>query len=623
MTQNLDAEKNMEEVTPGNESVENQNNIPAEKTQEAQDEIQSEASNEKHFDTKDEILEVLKNLIAQSEVPHRSEVEALKQAYYRLRSKDIEEQKAAFLEAGNDESEFKPSVDPQEDVLKTFLAKIKEKRAAQVAAEDRLREENYEKKLKLIDHLKELTESTEDFNKLYKDFKDIQQEWNDIKLVPASKEKELWKSYQYYSEIFYDLIKINNEFRDYDFKKNQELKEAIIEAAEKLIEEEDHVSAFHQLQNFHDQWREIGPVAKELREEIWGRFKAASTEINKRYQSHFESLKGKEEENLVKKTAIIDKLKAMDYSAIDSMKAWDEASKGVIELQAEWKTIGFVPRKFNNQIFEEFRKLCDDFFEKKSSFFKKAKDSMDENLEKKRALAKRANELKDSTDWKKTTDEMVTIQKEWKKIGPVSRKYSDAIWKEFVTACDYFFEQKKKNSSSQRIEEEANLKAKQEIVAQINAIDTSVDVSDAISQVRELVEKWNAIGFVPFKEKDRAYKEFHAAVDAQYDRLKVDKAERRMDAFKSNLDDMSKAGGGDAKRKLLRERDRLLHTYNKLKTDLQTYENNMNFLSISSKGASGLLKDVNVKIKSLKEEMELIEKKVETLDANLDELEAK
>lgn len=604
-----------------------ENNLPEEVTNQSVEEEakeQSETSTETSVAkqvslTKDEIIEKLKNLTAQTEIPSRAEVESLKQAFYKLRSVAIEEQKAQFIEAGNDAEAFVPVPDPSEDVLKTFLSELKEKRANQAAAEENLKEENYNKKLQIIESIKNLTESSDDFNKLYKEFKDLQQGWNDVTSVPQSKEKELWKSYQIYTEKFYDLIKINNEFRDYDFKKNLELKNAICESVEKLIDDTDSVSAFHQLQNFHQQWREIGPVARELREEIWTRFKNASTAINKKYQTHFESLKGREEENLVEKTAICEALKNIDYSTLTSFKEWDEKSKEVIELQAKWKTIGFVPKKVNNQIFEEFRSLCDAFFEKKSEFFKGVRGEMDENLDKKRALTEQAKALKDSTDWKSTTDKLIAIQKEWKTIGPVPRKYSDAIWKEFVTACDYFFEQKKKNESSQKSEELDNLAAKKEIIEKIKNVDQSLDPSELIAKVRELADEWHKIGFVPFKEKDKIYKEFHQAVDAHYDRLKVDKTERRFESFKSNIKDISKQD--NPKRALYRERDHLMHQYNKVKSDLQTYENNMNFLSISSKGASGLLKDVNNKIEKLKEEMELLVKKIEALDENLNELE--
>lgn len=585
-----------------------------------QSEAIAEAPATKHISlTKDEILEKLKNLASQKELPSRAEVESLKQAFYKLRSAAVEAEKAKFIEDGNEAEAFTPSADPSEDVVKTFLQEVKEKRAQHAIADERVKEENYNKKLRIIDSIKNLTESSDDFNKLYKEFKDLQQEWNEITLIPQAKMKELWKSYQIYTEKFYDLIKINNEFRDYDFKKNLELKNSIIEAVEKLTEEADPVSAFHQLQNFHQQWREIGPVARELREEIWTKFKDASTAINKEYQTHFESLKGKEEENLAEKTAICETLKAIDYSTLTSFKEWDEKSKEVIELQAKWKTIGFVPKKVNTQIFEEFRGLCDAFFEQKSEFFKGVRDEMDINLEKKRSLCEQAKMLKDSTEWKSTADKLIAIQKEWKTIGPVPRKYSDAIWKEFVNACDYFFEQKKKNESSQKGEELENLAAKKEIIEKIKNIDQSLEPSELIAQVRTLADEWHKIGFVPFKEKDRIYKEFHEVVDAHYDRLKIDKAERRFEAFKSNMKDVSRQD--NPKRVLYKERDHLMHQYNKVKTDLQTYENNMNFLSISSKGGGGLLKDITHKIENLKNEMDLLIKKIEAIDESLNELE--
>lgn len=611
--------ENLDPVLPTeNESnnIDNDSNVDIKK----QSEVTEAASlSEIASLSKEEIVEKLKNFTEQKEIPSRSEVEALKHAFYKIRGIDVENQKNIFIEDGNDPNEFVPQPDPSEEVVKTFLLEIKERRAKQLVEEERAKEENYEKKLAIIESIKSLSEGTDDFNILYKEFKDLQQQWNDIKQVPATKTKDLWKQYQTSVEKFYDLMKINKEFRDYDFKKNLELKISICESVEKLAEEEDVISAFHQLQNFHQQWREIGPVSKELREELWNRFKDASTTINKRYQAHFEELKSKEENNLIEKRAICDTLKNIDYSTLTTLKTWDEKSKEVIALQAKWKTIGFVPKKVNTQIFEEFRELCDKFFEKKSEYFKLVKDEMETNLTKKRALCDRANALKDSTDWKKTTDEMVAIQKEWKTIGPVSRKFSDIVWKEFVTACDYFFEQKNKNFSSQKDEEIKNLNAKRAIIEQIKNIDLTLAASEAIEQIKTLTNEWHEIGFVPFKEKDKVYKELYQAVDAHYERLKLDKTERRMDSFKSNIDDLTKSGNGE--RKLMRERDKLTHLYNKLKSDLQTYENNMSFLSVSSKSGNSLLKDIHIKIENLKNEMGIIEKKIEAIDGNLDQIE--
>ena len=567
--------------------------------------------------TKEGIIEALKNLANNEETPQRSHVEAIKQAFYKLRSAEVTAQKEKFVSDGGNAEEFVAEQDSLEDTLKELLTQIKEKRAKLIEEEEKIKNENLEKKLKIIDSIKALTESSDDFGKLYKEFKDLQQQWNDIKLVPAGEVNNLWKSYQIYTEKFYDLIKINNEFRDYDFRKNLELKTQICESVEKLVDEPDVVSAFYQLQNFHQQWREIGPVAREHRETIWERFKEASTQINKNYQSHFEELKKQEEENLVKKNEICEVLKNIDYSTLNTFKDWDDKSKEVIDLQAKWKTIGFVPRKINTQIFEEFRALCDLFFEKKAQFFKVLKDGLEANMEKKKALLEKAKALKDSTDWAKTTDELIAVQKEWKTIGAVPRKYSDAIWKEFVAACDYFFDQKKKANSSQREEEQENLNKKKELIEKIKAIDLSSDQKNASEELYACIDEWKQIGFVPFKEKDKIYKEYQAALDEKFEKLKIDRSERRMQNFRSNLDNLSHSD--KPQNRLYRERDKLLQQYNKIKSDLQTYENNMGFLTIS-KGGGGLLKDMNSKISSLKEEMELLAKKIEEVEQSINAL---
>lgn len=601
--------ENIDPALPLNEETEN-------KQEQAEVATEPQVSEPKSF-TKEEIIKSLQELSAIAEVPTRAEVDSLKQSFYKLKSAENEILKEQFVADGGDPNSFVIPTDPIEEEFKTLLNIIKEKRAKALADEEKVKKDNLVKKEKIIEAIKNLTESTDDFNKLYKEFKDLQQQWNEIKLIPAAKVNEIWKAYQLHSEKFYDLIKINNEFRDYDFKKNLEIKTSICEVVEKLQEEPDVVSAFHQLQNFHQQWREIGPVAKEFRDEIWERFKAASTEINKKHQSHFENLKGQEENNLIEKTAICDTLKAIDYSQLKNFKDWDEKSHEIIALQAKWKTIGFVPKKVNSQIFEQYRALCDTFFEKKAEFFKHQKDDMEENLNKKKALCEKAEALKDSTDWRKTTDELIAIQKEWKTIGAVPRKYSDAIWKQFVTACDYFFEQKNSNTSSQKEEEVANLAKKKEIIEKVNALSEQTDLADPMATLRELMDEWHQVGFVPFKEKDKIYKEYQAALDTQFDRLKMDKSERRLQSFKSNVDDIAKSER--PKGRLFRERDKLMHQFNKVKSDLQTYENNMGFLSIS-KGASGLLKDMEHKIQDLKNELELIAQKIETIDNNLNSI---
>ena len=559
--------------------------------------------------SKEEILEKLTGLVGAAADTTRNEVEALKQAYYKIHRSEVDELKKAFLTAGGEEKDFVAPEDETESKIKELLNVYKEKRAAILAEEGRVKAANYALKLQLIDQLKALTESQEDFNKLYNDFKDIQQRWKEVKAVPQEHVSELWKNYQIYSEKFYDIIKINNQFRDYDFKKNLEMKTALCETVEKLQTEPDVVSAFHQLQKLHQQWREIGPVAKELREDLWSRFKAASTIINKRHQEHFEGLKAKEQENLEAKTAICEQIENIDFQALKSFKDWEDKNKEVIALQDKWKTIGFAPKKSNVKIFERFRAACDVYFNRKSEFYKNIKDEMEKNLELKKALCEKAEALKDSTE------KMIALQKEWKTIGSVARKHSDAVWKRFISACDYFFEQKNKNASSQKSVEQTNLAAKKALIEKINTLDEA-DHDEALAVLKGYMAEWNTIGHVPFKEKDKVYKEYHEAVDKQFDRLKVDQNDRKMQTFRSNLSDMS--NGERGKGKLYGEREKLMRMYERMKNELQTYENNIGFLSISSKGGGGLLKEMERKIDKLKNEMALIIKKIDAIDENLE-----
>ena len=564
--------------------------------------------------TKAEILEKLTALTDAPAEASRNEVESLKQAYYKLHRSELEELKKAFVEEGGEEDKFVAPEDPSETKFKELLTVYKEKRAAILAEEERVKAANYALKLQLIDQLKELCESQDDFNKLYNDFKDIQQRWKEIKAVPQEHVNDLWKNYQIYTEKFYDIIKINNQFRDYDFKKNLELKTALCETVEKLEEEPDVISAFHQLQKLHQQWREIGPVAKDLREEIWTRFKTASTIINKRHQEHFESLKSKEQDNLIAKTAICEEIESINPETLKTFKDWEDKNKEVMALQEKWKTIGFAPKKSNVKIFERFRAACDAYFNSKAEFYKKSKETMEKNLELKRALCEKAEALKDSTDWKSTTEKMIALQKEWKTIGSVARKHSDAVWKRFISACDYFFEQKNKNVASQKSVEQTNLEAKKALIAKIKGIEDA-DNGEALATLKGLMAEWGTIGHVPFKEKDKIYKEYHEAVDQQFDRLKVDQNERKMQTFRTNLNDLS--GGERGKNKLYSERDKLMRMYERMKNELQTYENNIGFLNISSKGGGGLVKEMERKIEKLKNEMSLIIKKIDAIDENL------
>jgi hypothetical protein len=565
------------------------------------------------------IEEIVQNLrmLFDSENPKRKDVDEYKNQFYRSLRNEIEGQKQHFITGGGEEIDFIAS-EPEIFVEgKELLQKIKEKRAAILAKEEVEKEKNVARKLAIIEQIKLLTEDQgqEDFNKSYHEFKTLQQEWNEIRLVPQSKVNELWKSYQHYVEIFYDLVRINNEFREYDFKKNLELKTELCEAAERLDEESDVISAFHQLQNLHQEWREIGPVSRKEREEIWNRFKEASTSINKKYQAHFEELRGKEDENLELKTTLCERLEAIDYSQINTIKEWNSKVKEVLEIQSEWRQIGYVPRKWNTKIYKRYRAACDLFFKTKNDFYKSLRGEMEENLRKKIILCERAEEMKDSQDWKKTTQDMIDIQKEWKSIGIVPHKYVDSIWKRFITACDFFFEQKKMHTSSQYEEESRNLEAKKVIVEKINQLDPSLTAVEALPLLHDLMDEWYAIGHVPYKMKDRVYREFYDATEAQFDRLNIDKGARKLESFKTNISDMAKSG--NAKNQLLRERERLMRQYDRMKNELQTYENNIGFLSISSKKGNHLLDDMNQKMERIKSELQLIVRKVEALDKEL------
>ena len=565
--------------------------------------------------TKEEIIKRFEEILQNIENVGRQDIEHLKQAFYKIRKHETDAARKAFVENGGDADAFVPEADEYEQKFKELVSAIKEKRTEIAKAAEQLKEENLEKKNRIIEKIKEFISSGEDVNKYYNEFKQLRQEWNDIKLIPQEKATELWKNYQLYVERFYDLLKINNEFRTYDFKKNLELKTALCEAAEKLEEEPDVVSAFYQLQNLHHEFREIGPVAPEMREEIWGRFKKASTVINKKHQQHFEELKAKEQGNYEAKQAICEKIESIDCTALKTFADWDEKTNEVIALQSEWKTIGFAPQKLNVKIFERFRAACDAFFKAKSEFYKTIKTEKNENLQRKIALAERAEALKDSTDWKKTTEELTRLQKEWKTIGSVSKKYSDAVWNRFISACDYFFEQKKNVFAGQKSEEQANLAAKQELIEQIESIPEDADPAEALKTVKELQEKWNSIGFVPFKEKDKIYKRFIASVDKWYDSYRQGVSDRKISAFKDNIDRIA-SKDGNAVNGLYRERDKVVKMYESMKSELATYENNMSFLNVSSKNSS-FMQEINKKIEKLKSDIKLAEEKLAAIDETI------
>lgn len=559
--------------------------------------------------TKEEVIERLQGISNQEEPANKSTLDAIKQTFYRLKNAEIETARKAFEENGGNPDEFVSPKDELEEQFKDIMSAIKEKRNAIKAEEEQEKQANLEKKLAIIERMKELTDSSEEANKSYNEFKKLQTEWNEIKNVPANKINELWKSYQLYAEKFYDLIKLNNEFREYDFKKNQEIKIQLCESAEKLTEEEDVVSAFHQLQKLHQEFRETGPVAKEQREEIWARFKAASTIINKRHQQHFENIKEKEQRNLDEKTVICEIVESMEYDKIQTFQDWHDKTEEILALQAKWKTIGFAPQKMNTKIFERFRAACDEFFKRKSEHFKSLKVNMNENLEKKKQMCEKAEALKDSTDWKATAEILTKLQKEWKEIGPVAKKHSETIWKRFVSACDYFYEQKNKAESSHKVVEQENLDKKKAILnklSEYNAMDAEAISAEAIKQ---LSKEWNAIGHVPFKEKDRIYKQYHALVDSLYNKLNISASQKKLKNFKSNI--------SNKENNIYREREKLVRAYENMKNEIQTYENNLGFLNSTSKKGNGLVQEMNRKVEKLKADLDLILKKIEMIDESI------
>lgn len=539
----------------------------------------------------------------------KAEIDNLKQAFYKLHNARVEAAKQAFIENGGEADHFKPTSDALEEEFKTVMAAIKEKRNAIAEALEKEKEMNYQVKLSIIEELKDLLETPEEANKNYTEFKRLQQQWNEVKLIPQVHANELWKNYMLYVEKFYDLLKLNNEFREYDFKKNLEIKTHLCEAAERLLEEPDAVSAFHQLQKLHQEFREAGPVAKELREEIWLRFKNASTAINRRYQQHFEELKEMEQHNLDQKTVICEIIEAIEFDQLKTFADWDNKTEEITALQNKWRTIGYAPQKMNSRIFERFRAACDEFFRRKSEFYKSVKESMSANLEKKRQLCEKAEALKDSTDWKATTDILVKLQKEWKATGPVARKYSESIWKRFIAACDYFFEQKAKATSSQRTEEQANLEKKREIIAQVEALMEETDTVEAVKRVRVLMKEWNSIGHVPIRDKDRIYKQYRTAVDNLFDQLNLSASQKKLSNYRSSISSMNEGGNG-----LHRERERLVRILENMMSELKTYENNLGFLSASSKKGNSLVSEINRKVEKLKADIELMKEKIKVID---------
>ena len=564
----------------------------------------------KVYETKKEVLDRIKEIAHGDETPQKEEIDYLKTSFYKLHIAEREANLKAYIDGGGDPEAYQITPDEDEEVFKAEMGIIKEKRAKLFKEQEAEKLVNLEKKLAIIEKIKSMITSPEEANKAYQEFKALQAEWREIKNVPAEKANELWRNYQLYVEQFYDLLKLNSEAREYDFKKNYGLKTKLCEAAEKLADEPDVISAFHQLQKLHAEYREIGPVAKEQREEIWNRFKAASTIINKRHQQHFEGVRAKEEENLARKTELCEKVEAIAAQENKGSGDWEKHTKEIIDIQTEWKTIGFAPQKMNVKIFERFRAACDDFFGRKATYFKTLKDTFKENAEKKRALIEKAKALQDSTDWKATGDKLIALQKEWKTIGMVPKKLGDQLWEEFLGACNKFFDARNAAGAGQRGEERENLEKKREVIEKLKA--AAEEAGDNIQEtVQKLVEEYQAIGHVPFKEKDKLYEEYHAVLDKLYKELNVSVAKRRLNNFKQSLKQVAERG----ENALDNERARLFRQYEAIKQEVQTYENNLGFLNASSKKGNSLIDEMNRKVQKLKDDMNLVKEKIKAIDA--------
>ena len=591
-----------------NDTVAEAGNAPA--TTAVDSEPDTEAAPLKMYASKHEVLERVKELAHSDETPAKDEIDHLKTAFYKLLFAEREADQKTFIENGGDPEAYVMKTDDSEEQFKAEMGLIKEKRAKAFQQQEEEKKANLQRKQQIIEKIKMMSTSPEEANKSYNDFKALQQEWKDIKAVPAEKANELWRNYQLYVEQYYDLLNLNRELREYDFKKNLEQKTLLCEAAEKLADEPDAVSAFHQLQELHQQYREIGPVAKELREQIWARFKAASTVINKRHQQHFEELRAKEEENLTRKTALCEKVEAIAKEENKNATDWENHTKQIIDIQTEWKTIGFAPQKMNVKIFDRFRAACDDFFGRKAEFFKTLKEKFAENTKKKKEMVEQAKALMDSTDWKATSDKLIKLQKEWKTIDMVPKKVGDQLWAEFVAACNKFFEARNAATAGTRNEEQQNLDRKKEIIAKLKELlDSTADNVQATLQ--QLIDEYGKIGHVPFKEKDKLFKEYHKVVDALYKQLNISASKQRLDNFKSSIKSMAKQGED----MLDNERGRLMRRYEQLKSEITTYENNLGFLNASSKKGNSLIDEMNRKVNKLKDDLELIRQKIKAIDA--------
>lgn len=569
---------------------------------------------EQTFKTKDEVVARVKEIAESGEAGDRTELNLLKQLFYKFHNAEVQEAFKAFVEAGGEEEKFMPEIDAAEPVFREAMQTIRERRAAIQETIEQQKQANLKRKLEILERIQQLASTPEEANKNFDEFKALQNEWKEIKTVPAERATELWKNYQLYVEQYYDLLKLGHELRDYDFKKNLETKMRLIQQAEALAENPDVLQAFNQLQTLHQEWKETGPVAKEIREDVWAKFKEASTVINKKHQAFFDAIKAREEENLTKKTALCEQLEGFDTEGLKTFADWDGITQKIKELQAEWKTIGFAPQKMNTAIFERFRAGCDAFFEKKNAFFKDLKEELNTNLAKKKALVEKAESLMESQEWRSTGDALINLQKQWKEIGTVPRKYSEDLWKRFTTACDHFFEARQAATADVRNEEKANKEQKLGIIEQLKQL-SETEGENIIAQVKELQQKWSEVGHVPFRDKETLYKEYRALCDKIYDAYGVSQAKRRLNNFRKNLAEKIENAGSS----LGDERQKMQRAYERMLAEIKTYENNIGFLNAGSKKGNSLVEAMNKKVEKLREELNLLAQKIKAVDEQLRE----
>ncbi|MBQ7683784.1 MAG: DUF349 domain-containing protein [Bacteroidaceae bacterium] len=586
---------------------------PEEETPATEEEASATEADEAHLPlNKEEVVARIKEIASGEDAGDKSEVDQLKVLFYKYHNAEVQEAFRRYLDEGGEADKYIPQIDPLEAEFRAAMQIVRERRAAQQEALEEQKQKNLERKLAILERIQQMASTPEEANQTFNEFKALQAEWKEIKAVPAERATELWKNYQLYVEKFYDLLKLGHELRDYDFRKNLEIKTRLCEQAEALAEVPDVIQAFNQLQGLHQEWKETGPVAKELRDEIWNRFKAASTMVNKRHQAHFEALKAQEEENLAAKTALCEELEGMATEGLKSFADWDSITQKIIALQAKWKTIGYAPQKMNTQIFERFRTACDAFFEKKSQFFQRQKEELNANLARKKELVEKAEALKDSTEWRKTGDALIQLQKQWKEIGAVPRKYSETLWKRFIAACDQFFEAKQAATAGQREEEQGNLQQKQGIIEQLKAL-ASEGAEDVLQKVRELQQQWNEVGHVPFRDKDRLYKEYREICDKLYGALNATQARRRLNNFRNSLAQKIEKEAGS----LEGERNRMMRAYERMRDEIKTYENNLGFLTTSSKKGNAMVDAMKKKVEKLREELHLLGEKIKAVDEEM------